>query len=249
MRVLRQDALLEQPLRRALAPVARPVDELDPGPQPAAADLLDGVEVRRPAAPGCRYAPSRAERSWNSPVRSIATTRRPIAHASGLPPNVLPCSPGLEDAEHVLVGDDRGHRHDPAAERLAEDEHVGPDALVLARERRPGAAEARLDLVGDEQHAALGAELAGRGAGSPRAGRRRRPRPGSARRGTPTVSSSIAASSASASPYGTTSNPGVNGPKSVVEASSVEKLTIVIVRPWKLPPADDRSSRGRARRP
>ena len=50
-----------------------------------------------------------------------------------------------------------------------------------------------------------------------------------------TVSSSIAASSASASPYGTTSNPGVNGPKPFLESSSVEKLTIVIVRPWKLP--------------
>jgi hypothetical protein len=51
------------------------------------------------------------------------------------------------------------------------------------------------------------------------------------------VSSSIAASSAAASPYGTTSNPGVSGPKLRLDPSSVEKLMIVIVRPWKFPPA------------
>jgi len=47
------------------------------------------------------------------------------------------------------------------------------------------------------------------------------------------VSSSIAASSASASPNGTTSNPGVSGPKLRVEPGSVEKLMMLIVRPWK----------------
>jgi len=30
-------------------------------------------------------------------------------------------------------------------------------------------------------------------------------------------------------------NPGVYGPKSARESSSVEKLTIVVVRPWKFP--------------
>ena len=51
------------------------------------------------------------------------------------------------------------------------------------------------------------------------------------------MSSSSAASSASASPYGTTSKPGVSGPKFRLDPSSVEKLMIVIVRPWKFPPA------------
>jgi hypothetical protein len=51
------------------------------------------------------------------------------------------------------------------------------------------------------------------------------------------VSSSIARSSASRSPNGTTSNPGVCGPKFRFDASSVENEMIVIVRPWKLPSA------------
>ncbi len=34
--------------------------------------------------------------------------------------------------------------------------------------------------------------------------------------------------------YGTTRKPGVNGPKPARAVSSVEKLTIVVVRPWKL---------------
>ena len=81
---------------------------------------------------------------------------------AGLPPNVEPCSPGRKTPEHVAIGDDGGQRHDPAAERLAEDVDVGDDALVLAGERRAGPSEARLDLVCHQQDAALGAELARR---------------------------------------------------------------------------------------
>ena len=86
----------------------------------------------------------------------------PIAHARGLPPNVEPCSPGRNTPRTSAIGDDGGQRHDPAAERLAEDVHVGDDALVLAGERRAGPAETRLDLVRHQEDAALGAELAGR---------------------------------------------------------------------------------------
>ncbi len=43
---------------------------------------------------------------------------------------------GLQHAEHVAVADDRGHRHDAAAERLAEQVEVGHDAHELAREGR-----------------------------------------------------------------------------------------------------------------
>ena len=46
--------------------------------------------------------------------------------------------------------------------------------------------------------------------------------------------SSIAAASASASPKGTDRNPGVNGPNPPRAVSSEEKLTMLIVRPWKL---------------
>lgn len=54
---------------------------------------------------------------------------------------------------------------------------------------------------------------------------------------TAAVVSSTAASSAARSLYGTTRNPGVNGPKPSRATGSVEKLTIVVVRPWKLPSA------------
>jgi hypothetical protein len=52
---------------------------------------------------------------------------------------------------------------------------------------------------------------------------------------TATVSSSIAASSAPASPKGTVTKPGVNGPNPSRAPSSSENDTMVVVRPWKLP--------------
>ena len=65
-----------------------------------------------------------------------------------------------EDTHHLRPGHHCGHRHDPATERLAEDVGVGHDALVVARERPPGPAEARLDLVREHQHVALRAQPA-----------------------------------------------------------------------------------------
>ena len=54
---------------------------------------------------------------------------------------------------------------------------------------------------------------------------------------TAAVFSSIARAMASASPYGTDTKPGVNGPKPARACGSSLKLTIVVVRPWKLPSA------------
>ena len=54
-------------------------------------------------------------------------------------------------------GRDRQHA---AAERLAEDEPVGPDVLVLEGEPRAGAAESRLHLVEDQQHVVRVAQAA-----------------------------------------------------------------------------------------
>ena len=51
---------------------------------------------------------------------------------------------------------------------------------------------------------------------------------------TATVSSSMAAAIASASPNGTARKPGVYGPKPRRAVSSSEKLMMVVVRPWKL---------------
>ncbi len=41
---------------------------------------------------------------------------------------------GVEDVHVLGVGDRRGHRVDAPAERLADDEHVGPHVLPLAAE-------------------------------------------------------------------------------------------------------------------
>ncbi len=51
------------------------------------------------------------------------------------------------------------------------------------------------------------------------------------------VSGVIAASTAATEPYSTIRKPGVKGPKRLVESGSVEKPTIVVVRPWKFPSA------------
>lgn len=106
---------------------------------------------------------------------------------------------GAEDAEDVAVADHRRDGDDAAAEGLAQQVEVGDDALVLAGEGPAGAAEAGLDLVGDEEDVPLGgqfadpAQVAAWGTRTPAS-----PWIGSS--STATVSSVRAASSASASP-------------------------------------------------
>ena len=53
----------------------------------------------------------------------------------------------------------------------------------------------------------------------------------------------IAASSAAASPNGTLTKPGANGPKPSRYCASLEKPTMVVVRPAKLPAATMISAR------
>ena len=67
-------------------------------------------------------------------------------------------------AEEALVdalGRERRRERQVAARQALRDGHeVGRDALVLAREHRPGAAEAGRDLVADQEHVVLVAEMA-----------------------------------------------------------------------------------------
>jgi hypothetical protein len=58
---------------------------------------------------------------------------------------------GVEHVHQCLVGEKSRYRQQSAAQSLAEDEAVGPDAFVLVGEHAPGAPEPRLDLVEDEQ--------------------------------------------------------------------------------------------------
>src|SRR4029450_5437001 len=60
---------------------------------------------------------------------------------------------GREHVHDLATGDERGYRQHAAAERLAQDQAVGTDALVLEGEPGAGAAQARLHLVEDQQHA------------------------------------------------------------------------------------------------
>jgi hypothetical protein len=128
-----------------------------------------------------------------------------------LPPKVLPCWPGGEHARYFPGGHHRRQRHDPTTERLAQHVDVGLDILVLAGEGPPGPARPRLDLVGDQQDAGLGADVADLAQVS----RRRDDHAGLALDGLTrkaTVSSSIASRRASASPKLMTWNPGAWGP-------------------------------------
>src|SRR5690606_2264501 len=60
----------------------------------------------------------------------------------------------------VLVRGDGRDREDAASESLAEDVDVGHDVLVVTGEGPPGAREAGLDLVGDHEDTAGGAQHA-----------------------------------------------------------------------------------------
>ena len=62
---------------------------------------------------------------------------------------------GPEDAHHLAVGQHGRDRVEPAGERLADGDHVRAHALVIAGEQPAGAAQAGLNLVGDEQDIVL----------------------------------------------------------------------------------------------
>src|SRR5699024_6476697 len=63
------------------------------------------------------------------------------------------------DAEHVAVADHCGDGQDAAAKSLSEQVEVRNDTLTVARESLTDPAETRLDLIGDEQHVLLIADL------------------------------------------------------------------------------------------
>jgi hypothetical protein len=65
-----------------------------------------------------------------------------------------------EHTEHVDVSGHCRQRDDATTERLSEDVDVRNDALEIASEGGPGAAESRLHLVGDHQHLVLNADPA-----------------------------------------------------------------------------------------
>ena len=102
---------------------------------------------RRPPSSSARA--SEARRVGSSSSTAIAPRRH-----SGLPPNVPPRPPGGDGVHDLGAAGDAGERQS-AAERLAGDEQVGLDAVVLDRPQRPGAADAGLHLVVDVEDPVL----------------------------------------------------------------------------------------------
>ena len=94
--------------------------------------------------------PSSRARSRNSGRRTSSSTATAAAHASGLPPKVPPSPPG-STASTISAGPVTAAERKAAAERLPGDEEVGLDAVLLDRPDGPGAADAALHLVGDEE--------------------------------------------------------------------------------------------------
>ena len=162
MGVLRQHSAAACSASQTCAASADRRIDVDTGPQPTRPETDDAVADEVGQAIG----KLRAAHGRSLPgIRWYSTGRRPqcpTAHASGLPPNVLPCSPGMQCAHDVPRRDDGRDRHDAAAEGLAEDVHVGAHVFVVAGEGATGATKARLDLVGHEQDAARGADVAHR---------------------------------------------------------------------------------------
>ena len=126
--------------------------------------------------------------------RSSSTTAMPTAQASGLPPNVEPCSPGLEHAEHVARS-----RRPP---RPARCRRRAPCPARTCRARRPrgrrrtsSPVRPRPDWISSAMNSTfvLGAQLADARQVAGRRHQHARPRPGSARAARRPCSSSIAA--------------------------------------------------------
>ena len=67
--------------------------------------------------------------------------------------------PARPDGVHQLGPPGHRGEREPAAQRLARDEQVGRDAVVLDRPHRPGAPDAGLDLVVDVEDPVRGAQL------------------------------------------------------------------------------------------
>ena len=90
----------------------------------------------------------------------VSMTAMATAQASGLPPKVVPCMPGVMDSAAAFGAEHRAHG-DAAGDGLGDGGDVGQDAVVLVGEPLAGASDAALDLVGDEEGSGGVAEFAG----------------------------------------------------------------------------------------
>jgi hypothetical protein len=111
---------------------------LQPAPEPLAQDPRTFLEL-----PGLQEA---YHRMTNRDRQRIAAEGRPVAARS-------------DHAQNVISRHNGGHRHNPTTERLTQHVDVGSDVFAFAGECRPAPSQARLNLVGKEQHARVGTDL------------------------------------------------------------------------------------------
>ena len=142
------------------------------GPSRARSPRSSPCRARRRRS-GCRAA-SRASRA-NAPslARTFSSRSSSLEHvevgerdgaAIGCPPNVMPCqndSPSVDErVEDAVGGDHRAHRRVGGGEALGGRDEVGLVAVALGAEPLAEPAPGADDLVGDQQHAVLVADLA-----------------------------------------------------------------------------------------
>ena len=101
-----------------------------------------------------------------SPDSITSSVAMPAAIARSFFAKVEPCTTARSMRSNTfskicLPRQHRADRHMAARQRLGQQHHVRLDVPVLDREEAPGAAEAGLDFVGDEQRAVSPAELGG----------------------------------------------------------------------------------------
>ena len=134
--LLDQHAAGQQPLADARVRPSRPGSTSTPAHRPRAAHRHEAAADQRAqprVAAGGQLArpPLVAPRSPSS-----RTTARPDGGGQRVAAERGAVAARAQHAEHVLGGHHRRHRHDPAAERLAQHVDVGDHALEVAGERR-----------------------------------------------------------------------------------------------------------------
>ena len=92
----------------------------------------------------------------------VRMTARAAAHATGLPPKVVPWLPGSEQGPRVAERE-AGTDREAATEALGDGHDVGADAAGQVGEPPSGAAHPGLDLVEPQQRTVLVGDGAGRG--------------------------------------------------------------------------------------